>query len=353
MYAIIHPISPFDPTEGTDIYFTWNGNQIHQVRCLIKENESGQTVYDRTEASMKSYYTLPADSGLEGGGRYVVYITVFDADGQESQMQHTGTPFCCFTAPSFQLSIQEGDVIRASSFLVSADYSQEEGELLNSFEFFLYSYQGALIQSSGTIYDAENISYLISGLEDGKQYFIQAAGTTVNGFPLDTGRVSFSVAYIRKQIFSTIEANNLPEIGGIELRSNIVSTEGQPQKDVVYIGGACADLRDNSIFFDSGYSVPGDNSHVFALYAPAVNARIFSLADETGKKTVDCYYRQGSFQDSDGEKGVFELRANSSGPAYVLYSNYFSPLSPGEEVFVCITRTGFFYSIQAVKKPLD
>lgn len=352
MYAIIHPIPAFDSKAGTEINFTWSGNQIQKVRCIIKDNENGMTVYDNTVETMKEKYLLPADSGLLNGKLYLAYITVFDINDTESDIQDIGTQFWCFTAPAFQLSIHTDDVVRSSSFLVSLTYSQAENEALDSCCISLYSYQGIQLQTSGTIYETDSISYLVSGLEDARQYYIRATGITVNGYPLDTLSIPFSVAYLKKQIFSTIEANNLADIGGIELRSNIISMEGQPDKEVAYLDGECADLRDNSVTYDIAYSVSGDSSHVFIFHSPTVNQKLFTWADEKVGQKVSCYYRTGSFENSDGEKGVIQLAADVIGPdsPYVLYSNYFPLPSDNENICVCVSRIGNFYDVKALVK---
>lgn len=350
MYAIIHPITPFDSSNGATVSFTWNGNQIYKVRCIIKENESGTTVYDKTTNTMKQSYTIEANSGLVNGTYYIMYITVFDVDNNESDLQSIGTPFYCFTTPLFTLSISEGDVIKASSYQVTLAYSQTEGELLNSYEIILYSYQQIQLQTSGTKYDTSSMNYLLSGMENAMQYYVRATGTTIHGIVLDTGYISFTVAYTQHQIFQTVEANNIPEIGGIELRSNIISTEGEPESEVEYIDGH-ADLRDNSVTFNIGYEVSGDNSHVFSFYNPNLNESVATIKDESGKMIINCYYREGIFNDSNGKKAVIELNAESNGVHYVVYSNYINIPIEEQSVSVCVNRIANHFDVIAVLVP--
>ena len=348
MYAIIHPITPFDVANGTTVSFTWNGNQIYKVRCIIKENESGATVYDKTTEIMKASYTIEANSGLTNGTYYIMYITVFDVDNNESDLQSIGTPFYCFSTPTFSLSITSGQVVQASSYSVSLTYSQTEGELLDSFEITLYSYQLIQLQTSGTKYDTSDMSYLLSGMEDGMQYYVRAIGSTINGMQLDTGYISFNVAYIKRADFFVMETNNMPEIGGIELRSNIISTEGESESDVIYIDDKFADLTDNSVTFDIGYEVSGDNSHVFSFYNPNLNASIATITDETGSMIINLYYREGTFDDSNGKKAVIELNAESNGVHYVVYSNYINIPGDDKNISVCINRIGNHFDVIAV-----
>lgn len=351
MQAIIHKIEPFDAAAGTMVRFTWKGNQIFQVRCVVKENETGVTVYDQTVDSMKPTFAIPVSSGLANGGYYVAYITVFDRDGVQSQIQNIGTPFYCFTAPQFSLSISEGDIIRTSSFLTALSYSQTELEPLQSFLVTLYSHRKELLQTSGTVYSTDSPSYLISGLEDGTPYYIQATGQTLHGMHLDTGLIAFSAAYQQKQIFSTIEANNMPELGCIELRSNIISTEGVALCDVVYLDGSRADLRDNSVTFDIGYEVKGDNSHVFAFDRPVLNQKIISVRGDSGAVCIDGFYREGVFVDSDGKKAVIEITASCHGVSYVRYSNYIPIPGEQEQIVFCLNRIGHFFDPKAMIVP--
>ena len=349
MYATIHSITPFDSANGTTVLFTWNGNQIYKVRCIIKENESGTTVYDKTVSTMKSNYEIEANSGLVNGTYYIMYITVFDVDDNESDLQNEGTPFYCFSTPTFTLSINDEDVIKASSYSVSLSYSQSENEQLNYYEIMLYSYQNVQIQTSGTIYDTNNMSFLLSGMEDGRQYYVRAIGATVNGISLDTGYILFSVAYAQKQIFTVMETNNMKEIGGIELRTNIVSTEGESESEVVYIDGKYADLTDNSVTFDIGYEIQGDNSQVFTFYNPNLNTSVFTVKDVNNEMIINCYYREGIFDNTNEiKKAVMELNIENHGVNYVVYSNYIDIPIENQMISVCVSRVGNFYDVTAV-----
>lgn len=347
MYAIIHNIEPFDSAKGTTVEFTWEGNQIYKVRLIVKNNETGAVAFDSTIDTMKQNYAIPADSGLENGLYYIAYLTVFDVNDVESDLQSVGTPFYCFSTPTFSLSINEGDIIRASSYLTSLSYEQSESEDLDSYEISLYSYQKTQLKTSGTVYDTSSLSYLISGLEDGSQYYLRATGSTIHGMSIDTGYISFTVAYAQKQIFSTLEANNLPKKGAIELRSNIISAEGVSINPVTYINDDMADLRDNSVTYDIGYEVLGDNSHYFAFQSPALNQRVILITSEDGL-TISCYYREGSFEDSDGKKAVIETVANSSGINYVIYSNYFDIPGDDQNIVFCLSRTGNYFDSAVV-----
>lgn len=346
MYAIIHPIEPFDTSIGTTIKFTWTGNQIYKVRCLIKNNETNVTVYDATVDSMKQSFTIPENSGLINGTYYVAYITVFDVNNKESDAQEIGTPFYCFSSPTFQLSIHENDVIKASSYKVGVAYTQEENELLDSYEIILYSYSKTRLQSSGTIYNTSDMNYSISGLENAKQYYIRAIGKTLHGIRLDTGYVLFQVSYEQAQVFSPLELNNRSDIGSIEIKSNIISALGLSEKDVVYINNDYADLRDNSVTWDVGFEIRGDFTMIYKFFNPNLNKSIIHLTGE--HLDTNIYYRQGGFSDSNGKKAYFELNDTTTKNTYVQMTNYLD-IPTDEQIFILlINRIGSLYDMKVI-----
>ena len=348
MYATIHSIEPFDSSLGTEIKFTWRGNQIYKVRCIVKNNESGTTVYDHTESTMKQSYTIPENSGLVNGVYYVVYITVLDVNNNESNLQDIGTPFYCFSKPIFNLSVSNGEIIKTSAYKVGLNYSQSQGESLDSYSFTLYTYQKTVISSSGDIYNTSDMSYVISGLENAKQYYLRVTGKTLHGITLDTGFILVTVSYTIAQVFNTLELNNKAESGAIELKSNIVSAIGLSEKDVIYIGDEYADLRDNSVAFDEGFQVKGDFTKIFVFYEPERNKSIISFGDGDRLK-VDIYYRIGKYADSNGEKAYFELVANSCGVNYVMNSNYVDIPNPSYQQFaLLVNRQGSYYDLKVV-----
>lgn len=348
MYPIIHPIEPFDSSVGTEIKFTWRGNQIYKVRCIVKNNETGVTVYDHTESTMKQSYTIPTNSGLINGVYYVVYITVFDVNNNESDLQDIGTPFYCFSKPKFNLSISDGEIIQTSAYKIGLNYSQAQGESLDSYSFTLYTYQKTVLSSSGDIYNTSDMSYVVTGLENAKQYYLRATGKTLHGITLDTGFILITVSYTIAQVFNTLELNNKPDSGAIEAKSNIVSTIGLSEKDVIYIGDEYADLRDNSVTFNEGFEVRGDFTKIFVFYEPERNKSIISFGDGDRLK-VDIYYRKGKYADSNGEKAYFELVANSCGVNYVMNSNYVDiPSTSYQQFALLVNRQDAYYDLKVV-----
>lgn len=348
MYAIINPIEPFDRSVGSTISFTWNGNQIFKVRCKIKLNSSGEVVYDETVSSMKKGYVIPADTDLVNGEYYVATITVFDADDNESDEQDIGTPFYCFSTPSFSLSVVDDTVIKASEYEFTLSYSQSEDEALNSYEITLCSYQKNVLQTTNTLYDTTSMKAMFTGLENATDYYIRATGTTLHGMMLDTGYIHIVVAYKKRHIMSVIEANNLPKVGGVEIRSNIVSIEGWSDKPVDYTHPSGANVFDNRIVFDSGFVVEGDFTKIFVIKNPFINKSIIKFQDETGTNIANVYYREGEYASSNGKAAYFELQSAFSGFAQVAMSNFVTLPTDNQSFVLYIVRVGNYYDLHLV-----
>ena len=333
MVAQIHPIEPFDASKGATINFTWNGNQIRYVHCIIKENDSGETVYDETVENMKQQYNVPSDSTLLNGKYYVAYITVLDVDHIESEQQAIGTPFYCFSTPNFSLSVQENAIVRASAYSVSAIYSQTEDEPLDSYRIMLYDHAKKVLQDSGSIYDTISLQYIVSGLENAKQYYVRSTG---NG-------IFYHNCLVNKIPY---KSNNMPDIGAIEIKSNIISTQATSEKPVDFLDGERVDLRDNSIAYDVGFEIEGDHSSIYLFEKPNLNTSLVRFFGEQTEAMI--VYREGAFSDSDGKKAYFELRVKAGGRFYVLMSNYVDIPSDDQQFSLLVNREGNLYEVKAV-----
>lgn len=346
MYAIINTIDPFDVAVGTTIKFTWNGNQIFKVRCQVKVNSSGELKYDKTVETMRKEFTIPANSGLTNGEYYVAVITVFDESGNESDEQSIATPFYCFTTPTFTLSVTDGDVIKTSEQSIQLSYSQLENEELNSYNITLYSYQKVSLQTTGTVYDVTDMDTIFTGLNDATEYYVRATGVTVHGMTLDTGYIHILVAYKKRYLMSVIEGNNLSNIGGIEVRSNIVSIEGIADKIITYIDGGGVDLRDNAVTFKENFILNDNFTQIFVIKHPNLNDSIIHFENSDGSYQVDVYYREGEYSSSNGLLvSYFELQAVYAGQTQISASEYCSIPSDNQYFVLYILRNNCYYDL--------
>lgn len=349
MQAIIYRITPFDAAIGATIKYNWVGNQQFKNRCIIKKNSSNEVVYDNTSDTFKLEHVINLSvASLENGKKYNAYITVFDKDNVESDIQALGSSFMCLKTPEFKFTnITDGQVIFSSSYGFTLNYSQENGELLDSWSISIYNKGHSLLSTSNVQYDTENLTYTFSGFSNKNEYYARGTGQTINGMSLDTGYVGISVTYDIRDVFSLLEPTNLADIGAIHIRSNIISSEGHLHTTPgVYIGNECLDLRNNTLTYSEGFQFADDFSLVCVFYGMEPNQEIIHFyGEDPDVLTGMVIYRTGRFG-TGAFQSCFELRIVSCGITSVFYSNKLSLLSPSGVVDLCVSRREGLYNIQ-------
>lgn len=399
MQATIYKISPFDASVGTTIKFAWNGNQSFKNRCIIKKNETGEIVYDNTIESFKLEHIIDLTKAtLINGEWYNAFLTVYDKDENESDIQQLGMPFVCLKTPTFKfLDLVDNQSISSSSYEFILDYSQENGELLDSWSISVYNKNHTLLSTSGVKYDTNDLKYVISGFTNKNEYIVRAVGQTINGFALDTGDINISISYSTSSIFSKLEPTNIREIGAIQVKANIISSEGHLKKEpAIYIDNEYLDLRDNTITYSEGFLFNGDFSISILCYGLSPNQQLLKLYNDTGDFEAIVTYRiikayptnsapdelveldgGTAFTDNSDYSGdydggnafnsasdyeneidgdfasnmlsVFELMIASNGYRAVYYSNKIPFLSSVDKVGFCVSRQKNLYNIEIAR----
>ena len=143
-----------------------------------------------------------------------------------------------------------------------------------------------------------------------------------------------------------LEPTNLPDIGAIQIRSNIVSAEGHLEKEGIYINGECIDLRDNTLTYSEGFILKGDFSFILSFYGVQPNKEICKYIGENLLLTI--IYRISKFG-TDEHMGCFELRIESNGLSYILYSNPLELPVDNALIGLCLVRQNGLYNIEATK----
>lgn len=344
----IYNIPPFDAMTGAAIKFSWNGNQAFQNHCIIRKNETNEIVYDKITDSFKLEHKINLEEAqLANGEWYNAFITVLDKDGKESDLQPLGEPFLCLKTPVFRFTnLVKNQSISSSSYEFSLEYIQENGELLDSWSISVYTKNHTLLSTSGVKYDTDTLRHVISGFTNKNEYLVRAVGTTVNGCALDTGDIPISVTYSVSSIFSMLEPTNLRDIGAIQIKSNIVSSEGHLGKEPgLYLDEESLDLRDNTLTYSEGFRFDKDFSLVLRFYGTEPNQQLLNMQDETGYWNAAVTHRITKNQDRE-LVSLFELLVTSYGYASVFYSNPLPALSITDEVGLCIVRQNNLYHIE-------
>lgn len=260
---IINPIAAFDASRDNLVTFVViGGTQVIANRLVISDNETGTIIYNKTKSTMKLEHTIPADT-LGNGGYYNAVVYTIDSAGNESDAS-TPVPFYCYSQPTLTISnIPTTETIGNGTYTFIGDYSQPEGEILNSYQFTLYDSNKDILSQTPLIYyiTDSSLSYTFVGMSNDTAYYISISGETVNGTKITSGLVYFTVRYLQPASFAICDLVNDCENGYIQISSNIVAIDGKSNPEPpIYIDDKEVDLRDPDswVEWDEGFNIKDD-----------------------------------------------------------------------------------------------
>ena len=260
---IINPISAFDATRAHNITFTViGGAQVVANRLVISNNETGAIVYNKTAITMKLEHTIPANT-LTNGGYYNAVVYTIDNANNES-VASTAVPFYCYSQPVLTIdNIPATETIENGTYTFTGTYIQQEGEILNSYQYTLYDSNKNVLSKTPLIYyeTDSSLSYTFVGMSNDTSYYIELSGETVNGTHITSGVIYFTVRYIQPASFAICDLVNNCDDGYIQVSSNIVAIDGKSNPNPpIYIDDKEVDLRDSDswVEWDSGFRIQDD-----------------------------------------------------------------------------------------------
>ena len=254
---IIH-INAFDPTIDYNVEFVYDDNQSVKNRLVITNNETSMVVYDQIQIGMVLYHTIPANT-LVSGVQYTVQVQVFDTDGNQSNLSDA-ILFYCYTTPLFSISgISNEELINKANLTITLNYSQEDGEELKDFQFFLYDSDMSLKNQSNILYSSSEMTYTFNSLDNEKSYYIRSIGTTVHGMQLDTDYILFHVQYVKIPANIIFEVENNQKSGYITLFSGIIDIGYDLLNDSYILEeGLLTLFNNNKLTYNKGFSITSD-----------------------------------------------------------------------------------------------
>lgn len=351
MLPILYNISTFDAGNDKSIEFKWEGNQAFKNRCRIRDNVTNSIVYEVEQTTMQLRHIIPANT-LTNGKLYNIQIATVDSAGTVSDYSNS-VLFYCFTTPTFNFTnVVNNQVIQNSSYQVSLEYSQPEGETLRSFEIILYDMSKSIINTSGILYTGMNdLTYTLTDLDDNSSCYIRAIGITTNGMEIETEYIYFSVNYEQPSVYSILTLENLNTEGYIKLQSNINVIECYTDKPPIFVDGEYIDLTDNTIGINEGFSFENDFIINFSGYnfSKGLIMQLFN-----GITTINTYYRTGVYDvNNHVEKAYLELYVPIGFTKYCCYSNYIDVPTEKEQLSVWITKHNGLFEISVSKEVGD
>lgn len=336
MKPILYLIPSFDSTIGITIKFSWLGNQPISNTLIIKDNNTQAIVYKKILSTMRLEHSIPANIGLINGKLYNASIEVTDSNGVVSEPSDP-LLFYCFTTPTFKINIEPNQIIQAQTYGVDITYSQSEGELLQSYRIRLYNSNDIMIYDSNIRYILDTVK--IPNLQDDSHYSIIATGETINGMQLSTGRIDFSVDFVKSEAYFVCELQNMYDTGGVYIKTNIVSVEGYSDSEVTYIDNAIADLTNNIVHFNKGFSISNDFSLLLKGSKFEIGSTILHLSGDN--ESISVYYKY----DNHLNKYYFELWAIYRNNNYIITT--INPY-PNNEVSLWIERRNTLFEMEVI-----
>ena len=259
----VNSIIPFDPSNDYAVNFIYNDNQSFKNRAVITDNSTNEVLYDAIQTTMRLQHIISANT-LTAGRQYIIQIQVFDTDGNSSNLSSPAL-FYCFSNPTFSFDISDDETIKNASITLNLNYSQSEGEPIKSFQFFQYSYDKSLMNSSSVFYSNSDMSYSFYGLENNLSYYFRAIGETSHGIVLDTGYIKVNVSFDTIPTNILLDAENHYKDGYISLKLNIKDIGYKLDNDDYELKDGLLILKNNSLTYNEGFTVTDD----FSLFVEA------------------------------------------------------------------------------------
>lgn len=333
------------------------GDQIGASKLTVQNAETLETVYPKAENTgiQDSYeytYLLPAHS-LVNGNRYQAVIQTYATTDTQHSAPSTNSAFItfyCYSDPSFAFSnFPTGGVIKNSNYNFLVDYSQLQGEPLNSYTYNLYDDSNILVDTSGRKYNSDTsssltISHVFSGFENNKKYYVECIGYTQHGMEITTGRNEINISYDQPASFSYLYLTNNCSEGYVTVKSNVQVLAGTSYPgDPVYIDGKELDLiKDGSyVEWGSGFVLPND-------YTIGVWGRSFKPGKEflqffnTAGDKVELIY----FEENDRAYVQVLVTQSGSDIRYSIYSNEIAAPDDTEQIATWLRCVGGLYEVK-------
>ena len=277
----INQINAFNATQGTTIDFNIIGGTelIRSNRIYIYDLSDNSLICTHLYVSTESIHELPAntdgsivyESGkssadfVNGAQYYAQIQTYTDTNGtQGGSGLSVAKMFWCLGDPTLTITTIPS-TISTTSYNISATYTDTSASVVSNiiqqYQFNLYSATGSLLQSSGVVVgsgtqqgtsDVYDISHNFTGLNVGSSYYVTVDVTTTQGMSATTQSNTFTVSIDTPTLGEATVVNNACD-GYISVTSNL---SGEYDENITNILVKRQDVDDVSGGWLTLYSQP-------------------------------------------------------------------------------------------------
>ena len=250
----INQINAFNATQGTTIDFNIIGGTelIRSNRIYIYDLSDNSLICTHLYVSTESIHELPpntdgsivyesgkSSADFVNGAQYYAQIQTYtDTNGtQGGSGLSVAKMFWCLGDPTLTVTTIPS-TISTTSYNISATYTDTSASVVSNiiqqYQFNLYSATGSLLQSSGVVVgsgtqqgtsDVYDISYNFTGLNVGSSYYVTVNVTTTQGMSVNAQSGTFTVSIDTPTLGEATVVNNACD-GYISVTSNLSGEYG-------------------------------------------------------------------------------------------------------------------------------
>ena len=250
----INQINAFNATQGTTIDFNIIGGTelIRSNRIYIYDLSDNSLICTHLYVSTESIHELPpntdgsivyesgkSSADFVNGAQYYAQIQTYtDTNGtQGGSGLSVAKMFWCLGDPTLTVTTIPS-TISTTSYNISATYTDTSASVVSNiiqqYQFNLYSATGSLLQSSGVVVgsgtqqgtsDVYDISYNFTGLNVGSSYYVTVDVTTTQGMSVNAQSGTFTVSIDTPTLGEATVVNNACD-GYISVTSNLSGEYG-------------------------------------------------------------------------------------------------------------------------------
>ena len=250
----INQINAFNATQGTTIDFNIIGGTelIRSNRIYIYDLSDNSLICTHLYVSTESIHELPpntdgsivyesgkSSADFVNGAQYYAQIQTYtDTNGtQGGSGLSVAKMFWCLVNPTLTITTIPS-TISTTSYNISATYTDTSASVVSNiiqqYQFNLYSATGSLLQSSGVVVgsgtqqgtsDVYDISYNFTGLNVGSSYYVTVNVTTTQGMSVNAQSNTFTVSIDTPTLGEATVVNNACD-GYISVTSNLSGEYG-------------------------------------------------------------------------------------------------------------------------------
>lgn len=338
----IKSIQPIDAKLGGIIAATYSGDLPYSNKLTIRSAEDLSVVYENTVTTHALSQEIPADK-LINGSRYSAEIQFFDEDGEASTPSDK-TYFLTLSTPIFNIDgLRQGiiNTVKNSEIELTINYSQNEGEKLNEYQFTLYDVNQRVLNATDIMYNVDKPTTLFKGLENRETYYVRAKGMTAHNIACDTGLIQLFVDYRNPLNYAKIyvESDLNGVVNGYTNINVLEPTDNNPDHFIFEDG--YIDLRQSMLEYNDEYSIAGDFVIGLRIKNFNKNTNYFKICKDGGN-----FINLISFMYDGMTK--FKLSVTNGMSNYIKYSESMN-IADGSVVTIWIKKIGGIYQLNIIK----